>query len=86
MRTFEFETLIGEFSDQALLSQGRVIDVLLDLRSAFDDETTQGLVDHYLAEWRFLSAVSAEDMIAALREIELSTTPGLAPVAEAAGS
>jgi hypothetical protein len=60
------ETALGWIGDQALLSQGHCVNVLLDLYTASEDYSVKWAIAERLDEIRFLNAVQGDDMRADL--------------------
>jgi hypothetical protein len=64
---------------QTLLSQGRCVDVLLDLYDAVGDEFVQWCITERLSAIRFLNAVDGHEMRGDLAVIGALTLPAPAP-------
>ena len=62
--------------DQVLLSQGRCVDVLLDLHLATDDLAVRWTIEDRLSEIRFVGAVRADEMRTDLAAIVALATNG----------
>lgn len=76
LRTIAYRAL-STIGDQVVLSQGRCVDVLLDLLQSTTDEVIQATIMERLSDIRWMSTVEAAEMRAGLEAIlEMSWEDG----------